>query len=38
VAPRRSPARTIEQLGGLLALDGLELTGEEVDRLSAASS
>ena len=38
VASPIASARTPEQLGGLLALDGLELTGEEIDRLAAASS
>lgn len=38
VATPIASARTTEQLDGLLALDGLELTDEEVDRLAAASS
>jgi aryl-alcohol dehydrogenase-like predicted oxidoreductase len=38
VAAPIASARTPEQLDGLLALDGLELTRDEVDRLTAASS
>jgi aryl-alcohol dehydrogenase-like predicted oxidoreductase len=38
VAAPIASARTVGQLGALVALDGLELTAAEVDRLTAASA